>query len=222
VNLPDPPLLLVTDRRQARLPLKEVVERACAGGCRWVSLREKDLPADAQVALARILAPIARRYGARLTSHGDAALARAAGLDGVHLSAHGDGAAARAMLGPHALVGISIHSAAEAAALDPAVVDYAIAGPAYPTASKPGYGPALGPDGLAAICSAAMVPVVAIGGIKADNVSAIIAAGAAGVAVMGTVMRSAEPCKVTEDLLAALATVRLIRQPERSPSFPRA
>jgi thiamine-phosphate pyrophosphorylase len=206
VNLPDPPLLLVTDRRQARLPLKEVVERACAGGCRWVSLREKDLPADAQVALARSLAPIARRYGARLTLHGDAALARAAGLDGVHLSAHGDGAAARVTLGPHALVGISIHSFAEAMTIDAAVIDYAVAGPAYLTASKPGYGPALGPDGLATICRATSVPVVAIGGIEADNVSAIIAAGAAGVAVMGSVMRSAEPCKAIDALLAALVS----------------
>jgi thiamine-phosphate pyrophosphorylase len=204
VSLPDPPLLLVTDRRQTRLPLEEVVERACAGGCRWVSLREKDLPADAQVALARSLMPIARRYGARLTLHGDAALARAAGLDGVHLSAHGDAAAARAMLGPHTLVGISIHGAVEAAALDPAVVDYAVAGPAFPTASKPGYGPALGPDGLAAICRASKVPVVAIGGVDADNVAAVVAAGAAGVAVMGTVMRADDPRGAIEDLLAAL------------------
>jgi thiamine-phosphate pyrophosphorylase len=204
VTLPVPPLLLVTDRRQARLPLKEVVERACAGGCRWVSLREKDLPADAQVALARNLAPIAQRYGARLTLHGDADLARASGLDGVHLSARGDGAAARAMLGPRALVGISIHSAAEAAALDPAVVDYAVAGPAYPTASKPRYGPALGPDGLAAIYRAAPVPVVAIGGIEADNVPAVLAAGAAGIAVMGSVMRATEPRSVIVDLLTAM------------------
>ncbi len=154
--------------------------------------------------------------------HGDAALARAAGLDGVHLSAHGDAAAARASLGPHALIGISIHSAAEAATLDPAVIDYAVAGPAFATASKPGYGPPLGPDGLAAICRAAPVPVVAIGGIEADNVSAIIAAGAAGIAVMGSVMRADDPGSVMEDLLAALATLRLIRQRARSPSFPRA
>jgi len=207
VRLPVPPLLLVTDRRQARLPLEEVVERACAGGCRWVSLREKDLPADAQVALARSLMPIAQRYGARLTLHGDAALACAAGLDGVHLSAHGDAAAARSMLGPPALVGISIHSAAEATALDPAVVDYAVAGPAYLTASKPGYGPALGPDGLAAICRAARVPVVAIGGIEPQNAAAVLAAGAAGIAVMGSVMRTDDPGRVIKDLLEALATV---------------
>jgi thiamine-phosphate pyrophosphorylase len=206
MKLPDPPLLLVTDRAQARLPLEEVVERACAGGCRWVSLREKDLSAEAQVALVRSLAPIAQRFGARLTLHGEAALAQAAGLDGVHLSAGGDAAAARATLGPRAIIGISIHGAAEAMTLDPAVVDYAVAGPAYLTASKPGYGPALGPDGLAAICRAARVPIVAIGGIEPGNVAAVTAAGAAGVAVMGSVMRAADPRRVIENLLAALAS----------------
>jgi thiamine-phosphate pyrophosphorylase len=206
VRLPDPPLLLVTDRAQARLPLEGVVERACTSGCRWVSLREKDLSVEAQVALARRLSPIAQRFGARLTLHGEAALARAAGLGGAHLSAGGDAAAARATLGPQALIGISIHGAAEAMTLDPAVVDYAIAGPAYLTASKPGYGPALGPDGLAAISRAARVPIVAIGGIEPGNVAAVTAAGAAGVAVMGSVMRAADPRRGIENLLAALAS----------------
>jgi thiamine-phosphate pyrophosphorylase len=205
VRIPVPLLLLVTDRSQARLPLEDVIERACAGGCRWVSVREKDLPADEQIALARSLAPIAQRYGARLTLHGDADVARTAGVDGVHLAAAGDAATARAVLGPRALVGISIHSAAKAAVLDPRVVDYAIAGPAFLTASKPGYGPALGPNGLAAICRAAPVPVVAIGGIEAENVGDVIKAGAAGVAVMGSVMRSAAPDKTIKDLLDALA-----------------
>jgi thiamine-phosphate pyrophosphorylase len=211
VKLPDPPLLLVTDRAQARLPLEDVVARACAGGCRWVSLREKDLSAEAQVALARSLTPIAQRFGARLTLHGEAALAQAASLDGVHLSAHGDATAARAVLGPHALIGISIHGAAEVTALDPAVVDYVIAGPAYLTASKPGYGPALGSDGLAAICRAARVPIVAIGGIEAANVGAVMAAGAAGVAVMGSVMRADDPRRVIENFLAAPASDPLPR-----------
>ena len=204
MRLPDPRLLLVTDRSQARLPLEDIVERACAGGCRWVSLREKDLPADEQIALARRLAPIAQRYGARLTLHGDADLARTAGVEGVHLSATGNAAAARAMLGPRALVGISIHGVAEAAALDPRVVDCAIAGPAFLTASKPGYGPALGPGGLSVICRAARVPVVAIGGIEAENVAEVMEAGVAGITVMGSVMRANESRNVIEDLLATL------------------
>ena len=63
MKLPDPPLLLVTDRRQARRQLPEVVGAAFAGGCRWVSLREKDLPEEEQIALARMLIPMARRHG---------------------------------------------------------------------------------------------------------------------------------------------------------------
>src|SRR5580692_9915228 len=85
VRLPDPPLLLVTDRRQARRPLPEVVGAALASGCRWISLREKDLPDDEQIPLARMLLPMARRHGARLLVHGEAALAKLAGTDGVHL-----------------------------------------------------------------------------------------------------------------------------------------
>ena len=64
MKLPDPPLLLVTDRHQARAPLAEVVSAALAAGCRWVSVRKKDLPADDQIALARMLLPAARRHGA--------------------------------------------------------------------------------------------------------------------------------------------------------------
>ena len=62
---------------------------------------------------------------------------------------HGDAAASRKLLGPDKLIGVSIHTATEAAAVDPAIADYAIAGPAYETASKPGYGPEIGRKGLA-------------------------------------------------------------------------
>ena len=118
-------------------------------------MREKDLPEDEQIALVRLLLPIARRNGARLTLHGDAALAKAAGADGVHLLGAGDAAAARKLLGPDKLIGVSIHTATEAAAIDPAIADYAIAGPAYETASKPGYGPEIGRKGLADLAARA-------------------------------------------------------------------
>ena len=143
MRLPEPALLVITDRRQAQTSIPDIIEAACAAGCRWFSLREKDLAPAAQVALARSLLPVTRRFGALLMLHGDPGLAKTAGLDGVHLSAGGDAAQARALLGSERLVGISIHSAAEAAELDRMLVDYAIAGPAYETQSKPGYGPAV-------------------------------------------------------------------------------
>lgn len=201
MRLPDPPLLLITDRKQAVGPLPEMLEAAFAAGCRWASLREKDLPVAEQIALAQHLLPLARRYNARLTLHGEAATAKAAGTDGVHLSAGGDAAAARSLLGPQALIGISIHTLDEAAKLDAAILDYAIAGPVFPTTSKPGFGPLLGEEGLAAIIQAAAIPVLAIGGINASSLARMTAIGAAGVAVMGVIMRAPDPAKEMRGLL---------------------
>jgi len=208
MNLPDPPLLLVTDRRQARRPLDEVVDAALAAGCRWVSLREKDLAADDQIALAWELAPIARRHGACLTLHGDADLAQACGADGVHLPAGSDPAAARKLMGPGKLIGVSIHTVTEAAAIDRRAVDYAVAGPAFETPSKPGYGPEIGRKGLCEIASAASVPVLAIGGLNVTRAAEVLAAGPVGIAVMGGIMRAADPGREVGGLLRVLAQAR--------------
>jgi thiamine-phosphate pyrophosphorylase len=209
VRLPEPPLLLVTDRHQARRPLVEVVAAAIAAGCRWVSVREKDLPDDEQVTLARTLAPVIWRYGARLSLHGEAALAKAANADGVHLPAGSDPAAARKLLGPDKLVGVSIHTVPEAEAIDPAIVDYGIAGPAFETASKPGYGPEIGRKGLAEIASIAKVPILAIGGLNATRAAEVLAAGPIGIAVMGGIMRAADPGREMKALLATVAGARV-------------
>jgi thiamine-phosphate pyrophosphorylase len=205
MKLPHPPLLLITDRKQARAPLKDILAAAFEAGCRWASVREKDLPPDGQVALARDLHALAREWGARLTLHGDPALAKEAGVDGVHLAAGSDAASARQLLGAHALIGLSVHYAEEARGLDPAVIDYLVAGPAYATASKPGYGPFLGMAGIGAICAATTIPVIAIGGITEHGIDDMETAGAAGVAVMGGVMRAADPGKEMASLIAALA-----------------
>jgi thiamine-phosphate pyrophosphorylase len=204
MKLPDPPLLLVTDRRQAGRPLAEVIASACAAGCRWISLREKDLPATEQIELAHALRPIARQWGALLMLHGSAEIARAAGVDGVHLAAGSDAAEARAIIGS-GLVGASIHTVQEATVLAAGEIDYALAGPAYETASKPGYGPPLGAAGIAAIVRACRVPVLAIGGIAVTVVPELIQAGAGGIAVMGSVMRAPSVATDVMRLLAALA-----------------
>src|SRR5271170_7793481 len=209
--LPDPPLLLVTDRTQARHSLAEIVAAAAGSGCRWVSLREKDLPEDEQVPLLRALLPVAHRHGALLLLHGTAALAKLAGADGVHLPAGSDAAAARARLGAGKLVGVSIHTVTEAQAIDPQAADYALAGPAFETPSKPGYGPEIGRKGLSEIARAARVPVPAIGGLNAARVAELIAAGAAGVAVMGGAMRAGDPAREAAALIATLRGALAIR-----------
>jgi thiamine-phosphate pyrophosphorylase len=110
------------------------------------------------------------------------------------------------VLGKDALIGLSIHAVEEARNVDVKRVDYVMAGPLFETQSKPGYGPALGPEGLALIAAACPVAVVAIGGIDPQNVSDCRMAGAAGIAVMGAVMRAENPAEVVAQLISALAT----------------
>jgi len=202
-TLPDPPFLVISDRRQARLPLAATAEAAFRAGCRWFSLREKDLPGDERRALLRTLVGLGHRYGATVTAHEDIAAVVATGADGVHLPGGGDPGAARRRL-PSGLIGVSAHSPAEAAAQLAAGADYATLSPIFLTESKPGYGPAVGLEALAAAARLAPGPIVALGGIGHDNVAACLAAGARGIAVMGEIMRASDPEAAVRGLLAAL------------------
>ena len=205
MSLPQPPLLVVTDRRQASRHVLDVAAKVMEAGCRWLSLREKDLPQDDQATLLRDLLAQAQSCDARITLHGEPTLARLARVHGVHLPAGSDAAAARKLLGAEALIGLSIHAAQEARAADPKQLDYVMAGPIHATPSKPDYGPALGADGLALIVKASRVPVIAIGGIRPENVPECLAVGAAGVAVMGGVMRAKDPAEAVAQIIGALS-----------------
>jgi thiamine-phosphate pyrophosphorylase len=209
MKLPHPPLLLVTDRKQAKLPLFAVIEAALAAGCRWISLRERDLSEPEQADLAAQLLPVARHAGACMTLHGDPSLAVKCGLDGVHLRAGSDPVSARRILGRSKLVGISLHSVSEARAIDATIVDYAIAGPAFETESKPGYGPVLGRDALGEIARACAAPVLAIGGIDPTLAPEALACGVSGLAVMGGVVRAADPGAEVRSILAAFTHASL-------------
>ena len=200
---PIPPLLVISDRHQSRQPLEEVAEAVFAGGCRWFSLREKDLPPEERRALLAALVAAGRRFGALVTVHEDIEAAAATGADGVHLPSGGSPVAAHARL-PGALIGASAHSADEAAALLRAGADYVTVSPVFLTASKPGYGPALGLNDLARIVAGAPGPVVALGGITAENAALCLGTGARGIAVMGEVMRAANPQATVECILRAI------------------
>jgi thiamine-phosphate pyrophosphorylase len=202
--LPFPPLLVISDRHQGSRPLEQVAEAAFRGGCRWFSLREKDLAPAKRRALLGILVALGHRFGAVVTAHEDVEAVVAADASGVHLPSGGDPAAARARL-PAALIGASAHSADEASTLLRAGADYVTVSPVFVTASKPGYGPALGLDGLAHIVVQAPGPVVALGGITAESAALCLAAGAGGIAVMGEIMRAADPQATVEHILSAMS-----------------
>jgi thiamine-phosphate pyrophosphorylase len=204
MRFPAPPLLVISDRRQARRPLEEIAGAIFAGGCRWFSLREKDLPAAERRTLLSALVALGRRWEATVTVHEDVDAAVMSGAAGVHLRSAGNPEAARARL-PHGLIGASAHSAEEAAALLGSGADYVTLSPVFPTASKPGYGPAIGLDGLAEIIAQVPGPVIALGGVTPANAPLCLSAGASGVAVMGEVMRAANPQAVVEAMLAAMS-----------------
>jgi thiamine-phosphate pyrophosphorylase len=204
VSLPLPPLLVISDRHQAQRPLEEVAKAVFAGGCRWFSLREKDLPPGERRALLCELVALGRRFGALVTAHEDIQAVAVTGADGVHLPNGGSPAAARARL-PVALIGASAHSAAEAAALLRAGADYVTVSPVFVTASKPGYGPSLGLDGLARIVAQAPGPIMALGGITPENAASCLSSGACGIAVMGEVMRAADPQATVASILRVMS-----------------
>jgi thiamine-phosphate pyrophosphorylase len=201
VRLPDPPLLAITDRRQARCPLVETAEALFAGGCRWLSLREKDLPPEERLALLRQLVALGRRFGATVGIHDD--IAAAADADALHLPEGGAIGAARERLGP-ILIGVSAHDAAGLARAAAAGADYATLSPIFVSASKPEYGPALGLAALGDAARTARLPILALGGIDERTIAGAVAAGAAGVAVMGELMRASDAEKTAARLVAAL------------------
>ncbi|GAA1757904.1 thiamine phosphate synthase [Luedemannella helvata] len=212
-----PRLLLLTDATHAAGPLTFVVAGAIDRGVRAVVLREKHQPYARRRALAADLAALLAPVDGTLIVAGGPAGAGVPGgaavpggpvgagpprdpgwpAGGVHLAARDP------FPGPRpALVGRSCHDAAEVARAAAEGCDYVTVSPIYPTASKPGYGPALGPSGLASLCG--QVPVFALGGVLPEHVADCRRAGAYGVAVMGPAMR--DPAIVAA-YLAALAEV---------------
>ncbi|MFI6260878.1 thiamine phosphate synthase [Micromonospora sp. NPDC051006] len=186
-------VVLLTDRRVARRPLVTAVAAAVGGGVRWVVLREKDLPRAERAALAVELRAILAEVGGTLIVAGPDPLDG----DAVHLPA----------AGPYpppsvGLVGRSCHDRAELARLS--TEDYVTLSPVYASRTKPGYGPPLLPDGLAALIRRSPVAVLALGGIETPSqVHACVEAGAAGVAVLGAIMRADDPAQAAATLREA-------------------
>jgi thiamine-phosphate pyrophosphorylase len=198
----------VVDREAAGPDLARAVQAAVAAGVDQVQVRERRLSGARLLAHAREIAAAARS-GAResgaevrvvVNRRADIALAIAA--DGLHLGFDAmEIAAARRLLGPRACIGVSAHSVADvAAAMD---ADQAHLAPIFPPLSKHGTRPALG---LEAIAAAARTggPVLAQGGITAENAGDAVRAGAIGVAVTGAILLADDVASATHALRAAL------------------
>jgi thiamine-phosphate pyrophosphorylase len=205
----DPTLYLVTDPELARgRRLTEVVSAAVRGGVTLVQLRDKHAAGRALLEAARALKTVLDPQGVPLLINDRADVAQAAGV-GCHVGQSDlPVAAVRAILGPDALVGLSLDDLAQAGAVDPALVDYVAYGPFAATATKADAGAPVGPDGLATIRNLTALPLIAIGGIDAGNVAAAVRAGADGIAVVSAIMAAADPEGAARQLRAAIDTTK--------------
>lgn len=204
-------MMLVTDRQRFAAPQPgealsgaeaQAIDEILAYGVDVVQLREKDLDGGPLLARARRLREMCDAHGTRLLINGRVDVARAAGADGVHLPGGGLSVeTARELLPPGTFIGCSVHDREQLQRAQGA--DYVIFGPVFETASKPGYGPAQGTAGLSALVAESTMPVVGIGGISPANAGDVIAAGAAGIAMMGALL--ADP--------GCLASLRLPAMP---------
>jgi len=199
-------LMLVTDAAMsAGRGLVATVLEAVAGGVTIVQLRDKTASDDELVATALALRAALAPTGVPLIINDRPHVAKIAGLAGVHIGQDdGDPKAARALLGPDALIGLSVTRAAEIATVDPGVVDYVGLGPVFATGSKPDAAPALGLPEATAIGAQLPLPWVAIGGIDIANAAAVMRAGAAGIAVVSAINAAEDPRAAAASLRAAI------------------
>ena len=184
----------------------EVAAAALEGGADAVQLRGKELG-------GRELYELALRMGAALRRSGSACLffvndridvAMAAQADGVHLGPQDvPAAAARPLVGGGMIMGISASNVEEALAAREGGADYLGVGPVFATPSKDDAAPPIGLEGLRRVREAVELPIVAIGGIDADNAGRVLEAGADGVAVISAVTGAA-------DMAAAVRELRLL------------
>ena len=175
---------------QHEAELRRAEELLLARPC-CLQLRTKHLADGPLLRLARALVPLCRRAGVPFCLNDRADLAHLAGADAVHVGQNdldiGDVRAVLARLGRALVVGVSTHNLGQAVAAAGAGADYIGFGPVFPTTSKAQPDPVVGLVGLAAVCKAVSVPVVAIGGITRARIAAVVDAGAAAAAVIGDI-----------------------------------
>lgn len=163
----------------------ETAARAMSGGASAILVRRPQATARELFALVRQLRPSTRAAHCLLLVSDRADVAVAADADGVHLGARSlPVVSARRVVGPHVLVGRSVHNLDEAGQAEEEGADYVLLGPVFPTPSHPGE-PALGLGPVREAALRARIPVVGIGGITSDNVRLVAQTGARGAAAIG-------------------------------------
>jgi thiamine-phosphate pyrophosphorylase len=185
--------------------------RLCAeGGATLVQLRDKASDTRAMVEEARAIKKALAPFAVPFVVNDRVDVALAAGAEGVHLG-QDDMAVedARRLLGPDAIIGLSVKNVSEAEAAPVALIDYVGSGGVYVTLSKQQKNAPIGPEGLARIVAVLRgraqkekkeLPICGIAGIDASNAAAVIGAGAGGVAVISALSLASDPTAAARGL----------------------
>lgn len=182
--------------------LEDVVEIGLAGGVRVFQLRVKTPHTGEFYQLASRLAAAIRRGNGCLIVNDRVDVALAAGADGVHLGQEDLPLSdARAVAGSRLIIGISTHTLEQAVEAEAGGADYIGYGPIFPTASKPNPDAVVSLEGLREARRRVQLPIVAIGGITAQNIRGVLAAGIDCVAVISAVLSVPDPALAIADLV---------------------
>jgi thiamine-phosphate pyrophosphorylase len=197
---------LVDPQRSGGHALADLARRVVDGGATLVQLRDKHGSTRAMAETARAVKAVLAPYRVPLLINDRVDVALATAADGVHVG-QDDMAVedARRLLGPRAIVGLSIKSVAQAEAAPVELIDYVGIGGVFATSSKDNPSPPIGPAGLARIAAvfrrrAPKLPLCAIAGIDASNADAALAAGVDGVAVISALSLAPDPQAAAREL----------------------
>lgn len=188
-------LYLITDPVLcAKRGVVGTVQAAVSGGVTMIQLRDKTARTAERTALARGLMEALQGTGIPLVINDDLDAVIASGADGAHIG-QGDGApnTARALLGPDRILGLSCETPATVKAARGLAVDYLGLGPVFATGTKTDHEQPIGMGGLEDLVALSDVPTVAIGGLNATHVAAVMAAGADGLAVVSAICCQDDP-----------------------------
>lgn len=188
-------LYLITDAELcAEFGLEKTVEAAIQGGITMVQLRDKYASDEQMIAQAKRLKAMLSGSGVPLIINDRLNVALASQADGLHVG-QSDTAVqeARNTLGQHAIIGLSINTPAQLQEAPVELLNYVGLGPVFATGSKQDHAQPIGFDGLARLANACQLPSVAIGGLKAEHMAQVKAAGANGIAVISAICGQPDP-----------------------------
>ncbi|MFD1330153.1 thiamine phosphate synthase [Mycoplana ramosa] len=191
-------------------PLPQLAGLAASNGATLIQYRDKTACTRAMIETAQAIRAALAGTGVPLVVNDRVDVALAAGADGVHLGADDmDAVTARRLLGPGAIIGLTVKNAADAERAGRAPVDYACIGGVFETLSKVNPDPPVGLEGFSGLRAQLRalnpaLPVGAIAGIDLARISAVIAAGADGVAVISAAFRAPDVVAATRALRQAV------------------